>query len=200
MRHHVLALGVAVLGVAAVPASAQTVPTIELSGGYQFLNLAVEGRNESLPAGWYVDVAGNLTPMLGVVFQVGGNYRTFEESVALGGIAARATADVRVHEFLGGVRLNLRSNPKIVPFAQFLAGGINTSADVSASANLPGIPPIAFDREFSGTDFGLGAGGGVNFALTDAVGLRVGADYLHAFVDDGGANIFRFHAGVVIVP
>lgn len=194
---HVLAFCVAALGVAAVPASAQTVPKVELSGGYQFLNLAVEGENQSMPAGWYVDAAGNITPMLGVVFQVGGNYKTIDESVALGGVAATVTADVRVHEFLGGVRLNLRSTSAIVPFAQVLVGGIHGSADVSASATLPGVPPIAFDDEVSGTNVGLGAGGGVNVALTDAVGLRVGADYLHAFADEGGANLFRFQIGVV---
>jgi len=188
----------AVLGVAAVPASAQTVPKVELSGGYQFLNVAIEGENESMPAGLYVDVAGNLTPMLGVVFQVGGNYKTLDESLALQFITARATADVRVHEFLGGVRLNLRSTPAVVPFAQVLAGAINGSADVSASATVPGMAPIAFDDEISGTNFGLGAGGGVNFGLAHAVGLRIGADYLHAFDDDGGANAFRFQVGVVI--
>ena len=91
----------------AVPASAQTVPKVELSGGYQFLNFSLSGANEAMPAGWYVDVAGNLTSMLGVVFQVGGNYKSFEESASIGGITARATADVKVHDFLGGVRLNL---------------------------------------------------------------------------------------------
>ena len=131
---HVLALWVAVMGVGAVPASAQTVPRVELSGGYQYLTLSAEGESESLPAGWYADVAANLTPMLGVVFQVGGNYKTLGESVVVGGISASAEADVRVHEFLGGVRLNLRSNPAIVPFAQVLAGAIHGSADVSASA------------------------------------------------------------------
>lgn len=65
------------------------------------------------------------------------------------------------------MRLNLRSK-SIVPFAQVLVGGINGSADVSVSAAIPGIPPIAFD-----------------------------ADYLHAFEDDGGANIVRFQVGVV---
>src|SRR5215510_5255099 len=139
----------------AVPVAAQSTPKVELSGGYQFLNFSLDGENQSMPAGWYFDVAGNLTPMLGVVFQVGGNYKTIDESVALGGVTARATADLRVHEFLGGVRLNLRSSPAIVPFAQVLAGGIHGSADVSASATLPGIPPIAISQEVSGTHFGL---------------------------------------------
>jgi hypothetical protein len=38
----------------------------------------------------------------------------------------------------------------------------------------------------------------VTFALTDAVGVRVGADYLHVFAEGDGANLFRFHVGVAI--
>jgi hypothetical protein len=194
----ILGLCLAAIGVA-VPASAQTVPKVELSGGYQFLTFAAEGESESMPAGWYFDVAGNLTPMLGIVFQIGGNYKTFEESVTVGGITATATADFKVHEFLGGVRLNLRrSNSPIVPFGQVLVGAINGSVDVTASTTIPGMPPIEFSEEDSGTNFALELGGGVNFALTEAVGLRVGADYLRAFEEDAGANLFRFHVGIVI--
>jgi opacity protein-like surface antigen len=198
----VLALRMLVLCLAAialaVPASAQTVPKVELSGGYQFLNFSLSGANEAMPAGWYFDVAGNLTSMLGVVFQVGGNYKSFEESASIGGITARATADVKVHDFLGGVRLNLRSNKAIVPFAQVLAGGINGSVKASASATIPGQAPITFDEEDSGTDFGIQAGGGVNFGLTDTIGLRAGADYLHVLAPGDGAHLFRFHVGVAI--
>ena len=195
---HVLALGVAAMGIAAVPASAQTVPTVEVSGGYQFLNLAVEGESESLPAGWYADVAANLTPMFGVVFQVGGNYKTFDESVVVGGISASAEADVNVHQFLGGLRLNFRSDSPIVPFAQVLAGAVTGSVDVSASTTLPGMPPIAIDLDESTTDVGLAVGGGMTVRFSDAVGLRVGADYLRVFADRSGADAFRFHVGVAI--
>jgi opacity protein-like surface antigen len=193
----VLAFGLAALATA-LPVSAQSTPKVELSGGYQFLNFSLAGENESMPVGWYFDVAGNLTPMLGVVFQVGGNYKTFDESVAIGGITATASADLKVHEFLGGVRMNLRSNRAVVPFGQFLVGGVNGSVKVSASTTIPGQAPIAFNEEDSGTDLGLEAGGGVNFALTDAVGVRVGADYLHVFAEGDGANLFRFHVGVAI--
>jgi opacity protein-like surface antigen len=199
---HVLALRMLVLCLAAialaVPASAQTVPKVELSGGYQFLNFSLSGVNEAMPAGWYFDVAGNLTSMLGVVFQVGGNYKSLEESASIGGITARATADFKVHDFLGGVRLNLRSNKAIVPFAQVLAGGFNGSVKASASATIPGQAPITFDEEDSGTDFGIQAGGGVNFGLTDTIGLRAGADYLHVLAPGDGAHLFRFHVGVAI--
>ena len=192
-----LALCLATMGLA-VPALAQSTPKVELSGGYQFLNFSVEGENESMPAGWYFDVAGNLTPMIGVVFQVGGNYKSFDESVTIGGITATATADLKVHEFLGGVRLSARSNSAVVPFGQVLVGGINGSIEVSASTTIPGMPPIAFNDEESGTNFALQAGGGVNFKMSEAIGLRAGADYLRAFQDEGGANLFRFHVGIVI--
>jgi hypothetical protein len=149
----VLAFGLAALATA-LPVSAQSTPKVELSGGYQFLNFSLAGENESMPVGWYFDVAGNLTPMLGVVFQVGGNYKTFDESVAIGGITATASADLKVHEFLGGVRMNLRSNRAVVPFGQFLVGGVNGSVKVSASTTIPGQAPIAFNEEDSGTDLG----------------------------------------------
>ena len=196
-RLEVLALLTAAMAVA-VPASAQDVPRVELSGGYQFLNFSVEGESESMPVGWYFDVAGNLNPMLGVVFQMGGNYKSIDESFTVGGITATANADVNVHEFLGGVRMNFRSDSPIVPFAQVLGGAINGSISVSASTTIPGMPPITIDDEASGTNFVLELGGGVNFSLTDAFGLRVGADYLRVLQDEGGANLFRFAVGVLI--
>ncbi len=192
----VLAHCLAVVGVA-TPAFAQSVPKVELSGGYQFLNFSIEGENESMPKGWYFDVAGNLNPMLGLVFQVGGNYKTFDESFSAGGITATATADLKVHEFLGGVRVNARSNTAIVPFGQVLVGGINASVKVAASTTIPGLPPFEINEEDSGTNFALEAGGGVNFGLSDAVGLRVGADYLRVFAEDSSANLFRFSIGIV---
>lgn len=182
----------------AVPVAAQSTPKVELSGGYQFLNFSLEGENESMPVGWYFDVAGNLTPMLGVVFQVGGNYKTVDESAAIGGISFSTSIDLKVHEFLGGVRTNFRSSRAVVPFGQFLVGGFNGSIKVSGSSAIPGQPPVTFSNEDSTTNFALQAGGGVNFGLTDSIGLRAGADYLRVFADDEGANLFRFHVGVVI--
>jgi hypothetical protein len=182
----------------AVTASAQSTPKVEVSGGYQFLNFSLEGENESMPVGWYFDVSGNLTPMLGVVFQVGGNYKTFDEAVTIGGITAAASADLKVHEFLGGIRANLRSSRAVVPFGQFLVGAVNGSVKVSASATIPGQPPITFDDGDSTTNFALQAGGAVNFGLSDSIGLRAGADYLRVFAEEEGANLFRFHAGIVI--
>jgi opacity protein-like surface antigen len=97
------------------------------------------------------------------------------------------------------MRLNLRSsNRAVVPFGQFLVGGVNASVNVTATTTIPGQAPITFSDEESGTDLGLQAGGGVNFGLTETIGLRAGADYQHVFAEGEGANLFRFHVGVVI--
>jgi opacity protein-like surface antigen len=190
----VLSIGVVFLAVA-VPATAQTTPRTEISGGYQFLSFAVEGQdNESMPKGWYADVAGNLTPMIGVVFQVGGNYKTFNESITVGGLTLAASADLKVHLFLGGIRINARQNSAFVPYGQVLVGAANSSVDLTGT--IPGIP--SFSQEESATNFTLELGGGVNFGLTDNTGVRFGVDYLRAFADGDDVNAFRFHVGVVL--
>jgi opacity protein-like surface antigen len=203
-----LHLTVAALGVA-LPVAAQT-PRIEVSGGYQFLNvsadlesidtgdLPVRDVDQSLPTGWYIDLAGNLNRHVGVVFQAGGNYKSVSESATFAGVAASATADLRVHEFMGGVRYSSRANPTVVPFGQFLVGAINGSAKVTASGSVAGSPGFSFSGEASGTDLALQAGGGMQLRLTDKFGVRVGADYLHILADEGGVNAFRFAAGVVL--
>jgi hypothetical protein len=203
-----LHLTVAALGVA-LPVAAQT-PRIEVSGGYQFLNvsadlesidtgdLPVRDVDQSLPTGWYIDLAGNLNRHFGVVFQAGGNYKSVSESATFAGVNASATADLRVHEFMGGVRYNSRANPTVVPFGQFLVGAINGSAKVTASGSVTGLPGFSFSGEASGTDLALQAGGGMQLRLTDKFGVRVGADYLHILADESGVNAFRFAAGVVL--
>jgi hypothetical protein len=119
-RLHVRALGFCLVALCvAIPVSAQTTPRTEISGGYQFLTFSVDDDTESMPKGWYFDVAGNLNSMFGIVFQVGGNYKTFEESVTIGTGTFTATADLDVHEFLGGVRLNARDNRGWCPTGRF---------------------------------------------------------------------------------
>ena len=198
MVARVLGFGVIALG-ASLPAAAQTVPKVEMSGGYQFLNLSIEGENEALGKGWYVDIAGNVTRSVGVVFEVGGNYKSLTSTESFQGATGTATADLRLHEFMGGVRFNARQNPTIVPFGQVLVGGVRLSAEVSATGSVGGIPIVSFSEEDSQTNLAVQAGGGVNVLLADQVGIRVGLDYLRVFEEDSGANVFRFAAGIVLL-
>ena len=84
-------LGVGILCLVVVgfsfPAAAQDVSKIEVSGGYQFITAKSKGDTEwtKFPKGWYADVVGNVNKMLGIVGQVGGNYKTESEHGILGG-------------------------------------------------------------------------------------------------------------------
>jgi opacity protein-like surface antigen len=190
-------LGIAMAVVSVAPAAAQTPPALELSGGYQFIHLSGDEVGGSLGKGWYVDLAANLSRELGVVFQVGGSYRSIDESQSFMGTTVTSSADIAIHEYMGGLRFNLRRTPTIVPFAHFLAGAVHGSVDVEVAATSGGVPIFSFGEEESSTNFGLQLGGGANVRLTDAIGARVGLDYLRIFADDGGGNVFRFSAGVV---
>src|SRR5918996_3813768 len=89
------------LGQFVAPASAQDAP-VELSGGYQLVSLEPRHDTQTLRTGWYIDVAGNLTRMLAIVGQVGGNYRSRD----LLGNELRFS----MHEFMGGIRASSRGN------------------------------------------------------------------------------------------
>ena len=186
-----------VVGVVA-PARAQTTPRAEVSGGYQLLNLSGGGESESFPKGWYADVAGNLNQTWGVVFEVGGNYKSQTATATVGRITATATADIKLHEFMGGVRVASRKNPTVVPFGQVLAGAMNGSASFSVTSGTGSTTLFSASGAESGTNFALQFGGGVTIGPSDKAGVRIGADYVRIFATGEGANLFRLAAGVNI--
>ena len=185
--HNVSALTLTVvlaIALFASPAAAQT-PKAEFSAGYQFTRVP----DLNFPAGWYVDVAGNVHPALAVVVEAAGAYRNESERVG------STTYDVtlKLHTLLGGVRIASRANPALVPFVQVLAGAAN--AGVSGSGSGGGANASISNSD---TQFALQAGGGVNLKISPRWGVRVGADWRRIFVSDAGENEFRVVAGLVI--
>lgn len=164
------------------PAAAQDVPNGTFSGGYQFFSGKGEGNDEeweNFPKGWYFDVTGNLTDVVGIVGQVSGNYKHFDDD----------DVDFNIHTFMGGVRTSTQG--QVRAFGQFLVGGAN----FKASDDIDSV---------SETDFAIQFGAGVDVMGGGGVGLRVGADYLRVFAKDEGdlsagedVNGFRFVVGVV---
>ena len=169
---------------AASPAVAQETPKAELSGGYQLNRF----EKETVPKGWYFDVAGNLNKMIGIVGEVGGVYKSKLDS----GI----TDDTKIHQFMGGVRLSGRQNPRAALFGQVLVGAARVSFSESGSVQVGSIT-LSINQKDSKTDFAFQIGGGVNVRATGKVGVR-GADYVRIFHNDKGTNIFRFVAGIVL--
>lgn len=163
----------------ALPATAQDAARVELSGGYNFLRLFDEdlGDEKNFAGGWYGEVAGNLTDMFAIVGQVGGNYKTLTFD--------NTDFDFNLHVFSAGVRVSSRTHQRVVPFAHILGGGVRSSLKGGG-------------EEESWTDGFLLIGGGVNVMPNARVGIRLGADYVRAFTEDEGLNVFRFAAGIVL--
>jgi hypothetical protein len=170
-----------VIGLPRQAAAQGTTPSAEISGGYNWLTAKASGDDEweKFSKGWYADVAGNVTDTLGIVGQVTGNYKTFEDE----------GFDLNIHTFMAGVRAG--SPGRIRGFGQFLVGG----ARLSASATGIG--------DFNETDFAIQVGGGVNINGSSPVGLRLGLDWQRVFASEDGevlvgddVNGIRFSVGV----
>lgn len=166
----VSALVLAVFG-APMTAAAQTEKgNVAFSYGY------LHDADLNLPAGWVAAVTRNVTPIFGVVGEVGGNYRT--ERIEGNDLT------LRVHSFLGGVKVQGAASPGVVPFAQLLVG----EALFNASALGQG------QREHA---FAVQPGGGVDIKFTPKVGLRVQGDVRMHRADGDRFNQFRFAVGGV---
>src|SRR5215212_10172261 len=92
-------------------ASAQTTSTGDVAVSYSFLRLTEGGDSLNVPAGWLVSVSRRVAPLLSMVGEAGGSYRSDE-------------GDFQLHTFMGGVRVSAvrRTGTGPRPFAQFLAG------------------------------------------------------------------------------
>jgi outer membrane protein with beta-barrel domain len=188
---------VAVLGFSAT-SHAQTVPSAEFSAGWRLLNIpdAIGTESQTLPLGWYADVAGNLSSTFAVVGEVAGNYKNFDDVLAELGANVNVDVNVNVHTFMGGVRFSARQNPAFTPYVQALFGLAHAKTDVEGQVTVAGRT-VPINESMSDSEFAFDADGGVSFKLGGALALRVGAGYLRVGTNDGG-NAFRFGAGVVI--
>jgi hypothetical protein len=167
------------------PAAAQDGPKVELSGGYNWLTAKPSDEDEwtKFPAGWYFDVAGNVNNSVGIVGQITGNYKTFDDEDV-------DNFKVKLHTFMAGVRGS--SAGRVRGFGQFLVGAAKLKGSV------PGF-------SVSETDPAIQLGGGVNVMGSSNIGFRAGVDYLRVFtkeegdvIGSKGTNGFRFNVGVVI--
>lgn len=155
-------------------------PAAETAVSWSLLRHSQDGVSLTSSLGWNVSAVGNVTPWLGVVGDVGGNYKNLDSLT--GGIVE----GVNIHTFLSGPRFSGRfSREHVVPFGQFLGG--------LALAN-----GTVFGVSDTSSYFTIQPGGGVDIALSDSVAVRFQVDYRKVFGDIGGANQFRFAPGIVI--
>jgi hypothetical protein len=193
------ALVVGVLILTSGTALAQGRP--EISAGWRLLHISGSDTTDSsgagdegvnLPKGWYVDVAVPITPMLSIVGDIGGNYKSETESFTEQGTTITGTAKASIHTFLGGIRLGRTENPPVSPFAQILFGAARGTASVEVTVD--GVSLTDFDE--SSTEAAMSLGGGVNLNA-GSFRVRLQAEWIKILEEDSG-NAFRFAAGIVI--
>jgi hypothetical protein len=201
--------------------TAQSFPTVVLSGGYQavvysgpsndgtFVFVSPVGTTRITQSGfgaptyaiqgWYVDVAGNLGRHVALVGEVTGNY---DKSLHAFGFSS-------VHQFLAGVRLLRNSGRRLVPHGHVLTGLARSSVtrdDLVTAAVSQGLNPSAsaVSRAISGTPLlnsapALNVGVGVDLMLNSTAGLRVGGSYVHLFTDSvARRDVGKFTVGIVV--
>jgi hypothetical protein len=163
---------------AAWPAGAQTtVPTFELSAGYQFTRVP----DENLPLGFAIDASRNWGS-LGLVAEGGWAHKSddsqgFDSSLNLWHLGA-------------GPRWSSWRSAAVTPYAQVIAGMANLRASFGSGAS---------EQTDSATKFMVQPGAGISFNRGDGWAVFGAADYRRVFIgedDGGGENEFRFLIGV----
>ena len=165
MRKALFALLIAAFVFGPSAAQAQA-PAAEIAGGYSFARI-IEGDGLNMPAGWVFTAAAPIGRIFAVVGEVSGNYKKEGDET------------LKVHFFQGGVRVSAPVNgTRPRPWAQFLAGGVNSSCCGEGS-----------------TDPSIEVGGGVDIPMGPAA-LRVGLSFPMVFSEGEVGNLMRFQAGV----
>jgi hypothetical protein len=161
------------------PAAAGTsipFPRAETLLGWSFLHVGGEILDLNSAIGWNVSVAGNVSPWLGIVGDVTGNYKS--------GSTVVNSPDVTIYTFTGGPRFSARTSPVAVPFAEFLVGFTRTSRDIGAVGE-------------SSTEFTIQPGAGVDIG-NERAAARFSFAWRRVFYEGTPTNMFRFVGGVVI--
>lgn len=179
MRRLVSVLSVVIVIALAVPslASAQAASPAASKGdvAISYSILRDSDLKETFGIGWVLAGAKNINKVLGIVGEIGGNYKTM---TVLG-----TDVSLSVHSFQGGLRLRNENNAKVVPFAQVLAGLARAGASLlgeSESSNALSIQP----------------GAGIDIHLRKNMSFRGQADFRIIRSEGETSNEFRAAAGL----
>lgn len=182
---------------ASAQATTTTMPTFELSGGYQFLRAGevcgdetlVCSSAQSFPIGLAIDAARNFGA-LGIVGEAGWSV----DSDSLEDLFDTETRTNLFH-FAAGLRWTGRGAPTVWPYAQVLAGAL---------VNHVSTEFIGGESSDTNTHFMVQPGAGVTFVVGDGWGIFGQVDYRRIFLnedEDGvsGRNDVRVFVGVRMI-
>ncbi|MBI3896129.1 MAG: outer membrane beta-barrel protein [Acidobacteria bacterium] len=166
---------------------AQSVPKIEMYGGYSFLRI-----QEISHHGWNLTFGPNVNNNLGITTEISGHYGSRTDTLFPG---LEAKTDSMVHSFMLGPRVFQTVGGNWIPYVQGLFG--ITRVDVDETLVQDG------NRVFSASDgdlgFGMVLGGGLDVKVNDAVAFRIfQADYNVVRVGGTRFEGGRVSTGVVL--
>jgi hypothetical protein len=153
--------------------SAAAAPKGDIAVSYSVLHDS--DLSTTLGVGWVFSGARNVSSVLGIVGEAGGNYKTIQ---VLG-----TDLDISVHSFLGGVRLRAQNASKAVPFAQVLTGMSRASASVLGESEASNA-------------FTIQPGAGVDIQLRERMSLRAQGDFRILRSNGENSNEFRVAVGL----
>lgn len=172
--------------IGAAPLFAADAPKFELAGAYAFLQDT--SRSEGYPPGWALSATGNVRDWIGVVAEVGGNYRSCDDCQR-GPFASQTFRGtdlrIRIHSYLAGPRVASHASSLFTPFGQFLVGGSHVSGGIEFDGALN-----------SGLTYQ--PGGGVDIRIAPGAALRVQGDYRIIRTSGRNNKQSRFLAGIVL--
>lgn len=199
-----LTLFVIVLLIANLSASAQTsYPSVEVSGGYAYLNAKVIDR-DSLH-GWGAGIAGNLSANWGFVAEFSGHYGN--SSIPSGTFAFPPLPPIPIpgfnlstskYLFLFGPRFSVRGNT-VTGFAHVLLGGVKTNVKTSfRDVSFTGTPLELPGFNDSETGFAMAIGGGVDVKISKNFAVRIlQVDYVPERLGGQWQHNVRAQVGIV---
>lgn len=136
---------------------AQSGPTADFALGYVYMH--DNDLSTDFPAGWMVSAAGHVTSWFALVGEVSGSYKTYN--------LPSADVSLSLHTFSFGPRFGVTEQSPISPFLQVLFGVGHGSAGISTS-NVGVV--------FTGNDFLVQPGVGIDFNTSRNMGLRLEGD------------------------
>ena len=192
-----IAFSVSLISILASPANAQslvpptpapTVPRIDISVGYQYVEYGLPSRKER--KGLYFDASVNAHNGVGLVLQSGASFSAFDFQTDTTSYHDRVT----LQQHRVGVRYSRRLS-HVTPFAQILIGSRNyvvnrTMTSRSTNASASGTSSL-------GADTVGGAGAGLTLHLGERAGLRIAADYERVWYQGGATHGVRLLVGGV---
>lgn len=141
------------------------------------------GDNRQTGFGFETSGTGYFNNHVGIEGNVDGHFKTktFDVSATPTSTIVPIEAKISSYNFMAGPHVRFPSgDSKVVPFVHALVGGNHSKVRGSALG-------IAFDE--SDTNFAMKFGGGIDFGVSEHVGIRVSADYNPVFERDNNTTV-----------